>query len=155
MHDLESQAETSSTEVEKLAEPSDLPSSKEQTIEETPRDNDSDNDNENTHESSASPGSTPLYPETDLSNGIVGWDGQDDPANPQNFPAARKWGLLAVLSSMTFISPLASSMFSPAVEFMALDFGVTNETLLSFSVTIYLLGYTVRGNHMKDRDIAY
>lgn len=84
-----------------------------------------------------------LYPETDLDQGIVGWDGQDDPANPQNFPAARKWSLLVLMSSMTFISPLASSMFAPAVSFAAVDLNVTNETLLSFSVSIFLLGYTV------------
>ena len=85
----------------------------------------------------------PLFPETDLDQGIVGWDGQDDPDNPQNFASARKWGLLALISSITFISPLASSMFSPAVSYVGKDFGVTNEYLLSFSVTIFLLGYTV------------
>ncbi|RAH44638.1 MFS transporter [Aspergillus brunneoviolaceus CBS 621.78] len=85
----------------------------------------------------------PLFPETDLSRGIVGWDGQDDPHNPQNFASGRKWGLLALISSITFISPLASSMFSPAVGYVGKDFGVSNEYLLSFSVTIFLLGYTI------------
>ncbi|GLA46418.1 hypothetical protein AnigIFM63604_009891 [Aspergillus niger] len=84
-----------------------------------------------------------LYPETDLNKGIIGWDSQDDPSNPQNFSPKRKWMLLALMSSFTFISPLASSMFSPAISYVAADFGVTNETLLSFSVTIFLLGYTV------------
>ncbi|KAI7970786.1 hypothetical protein EIK77_007966 [Talaromyces pinophilus] len=88
-----------------------------------------------------------LYPVTDLDKGIVGWDSQDDPANPQNFAASRKWGLLALMSSMTLVSPLASSMFAPAVKYAAEDFKVTNETLLSFSVTIYLLGYTVSSRH--------
>ncbi|KAJ5134635.1 MFS multidrug transporter [Penicillium atrosanguineum] len=82
------------------------------------------------------------YPETDLDKGIVGWDGQDDPENPQNFPAGRKWGLLALMSAITFVSPLASSMFSPAVSYVGTDFGVTNETILSLSVSIFLLGYT-------------
>ena len=84
-----------------------------------------------------------IFPETDLESGIVGWDGQNDPANPQNFSPARKWALLALISAMTLISPLASSMFSPAVQYMGEDFKESNETLLSFSVTIYLLGYTV------------
>ncbi|GKZ33452.1 hypothetical protein AbraIFM66950_003349 [Aspergillus brasiliensis] len=84
-----------------------------------------------------------LYPETDLDKGIVGWDGQDDPNNPQNFAPSRKYMLLALMSSFTFISPLASSMFSPSIGYVAADFGVTNETLLSFSVTIFLLGYTI------------
>jgi hypothetical protein len=34
-------------------------------------------------------------------------------------------------------------MFSPAITFMAAEFKETNETILSFSVSIYLLGYTV------------
>ncbi|GAD96374.1 MFS multidrug transporter, putative [Paecilomyces variotii No. 5] len=83
-----------------------------------------------------------LYPETDLSRGIIGWDGQNDPANPQNFAKTRKYGLLGLVSAVTLVSPLASSMFAPAVSYMAEDFRVTNETLLSFSVSIYLLGYT-------------
>lgn len=85
----------------------------------------------------------PLFPETDLSSGIVGWDGQNDPANPQNFSSAKKWSLLVLISSVTLISPLASSMFSPAVGYMAAEFGESNQTLLAFSVSIFLLGYTV------------
>lgn len=84
-----------------------------------------------------------LFPETDLSRGIVGWDGQDDPNNPQNFSPSKKWSLLALISVMTLISPLASSMFSPAISYVAVEFGVTNETILSFSVSIYILGYAV------------
>ncbi|CAI7584039.1 unnamed protein product [Penicillium glandicola] len=82
-----------------------------------------------------------LFPETDLSRGIVGWDGQDDPNNPQNFPAKKKWVLLALISALTLISPLASSMFSPAISYVAVEFRVTNETILAFSVSIYILGY--------------
>ncbi|KAL2864778.1 MFS transporter [Aspergillus lucknowensis] len=83
-----------------------------------------------------------LFPVTDLARGIVGWEGQDDPDNPQNFVPGKKWGLLLLISACTLISPLASSMFSPAVTFMAADFGETNETLLSFTVSVFLLGYT-------------
>jgi hypothetical protein len=92
-----------------------------------------------------------LFPETALDSGIVGWDGQDDPQNPQNFSDSQKWALLALVSSITLVSPLASSMFSPAVGFVATDLKVTNETLLSFSVSVFLLGYTVRGLHNISR----
>lgn len=84
-----------------------------------------------------------LYPVTDLDKGIVGWDSQDDPANPQNFAESRKWVLLGLISLITIVSPLASSMFAPAVQDAAKELNVTNTTLLEFSVTIYLLGYTV------------
>lgn len=80
---------------------------------------------------------------TDLSRGIVGWDGQNDPQNPQNFAPKKKWALLALISAFTLVSPLASSMFSPAVAYMAAEFHETNETILSLSVSIFLLGYAV------------
>lgn len=91
----------------------------------------------------ATPTTAELFPETDLSRGIVGWEGQDDPKNPQNFSDGRKLTLLALISAMTLISPLASSMFSPAISYMAMEFKETDQTILSFSVSIYLLGYTV------------
>ncbi|EXJ78937.1 hypothetical protein A1O3_08437 [Capronia epimyces CBS 606.96] len=83
----------------------------------------------------------PQFPQTDLDHGIVGWESQDDPENPLNFPRSRKWALLMLVSAITFVSPLASSMFAPAVGFMAVDFGVHEELLLSFAVSVYLLGY--------------
>ncbi|CAG8072404.1 unnamed protein product [Penicillium salamii] len=100
--------------------------------------NNTDIENQNTPPAPAQD----LFPETDLNRGIVGWEGQDDPKNPQNFPSSKKWALLGLVSAMTLISPLASSMFSPAITFMAAEFKETNETILSFSVSIYLLGYT-------------
>jgi multidrug resistance protein len=82
-------------------------------------------------------------PESNLENGIVGWDGQDDPEMPLNFAPSRKWLLLGLLSSITFVSPLASSMFAPAVSFADETFHNTSEILSTLSVTIFLLGYTV------------
>ncbi|KAI9930647.1 hypothetical protein ASPWEDRAFT_107800 [Aspergillus wentii DTO 134E9] len=84
-----------------------------------------------------------VYPETDLDRAIVGWEGQNDPANPQNFSSGKKWALLSLVSAITLISPLASSMFSPSVGYMGAEFGESNEILLSFSVTVFVLGYTV------------
>ncbi|KAL2785519.1 major facilitator superfamily domain-containing protein [Aspergillus keveii] len=83
-----------------------------------------------------------VFPETDLSRAIVGWEGQDDPNNPQNFAPGKKWGLLGLISAYTLVSPLASSMFAPAVSYMAADFHETNQTILSFTVSVFLLGYT-------------
>ncbi|KAJ5640904.1 Major facilitator superfamily domain general substrate transporter [Penicillium herquei] len=83
-----------------------------------------------------------VYPETDLSQGIIGWEGQDDPENPQNFNESKKWILLGLISAFTLVSPLASSMFSPAVVYMADEFGETNATIEALSVSIYLIGYT-------------
>lgn len=35
---------------------------------------------------------------------IVSWDGPDDPANPKNWTMRKKWGNIAVLSILTFIT---------------------------------------------------
>ncbi|KAL4944130.1 hypothetical protein BDV06DRAFT_188172 [Aspergillus oleicola] len=83
----------------------------------------------------------PTFPVTDLDQGLIGWDGQDDPSNPQNFAASRKWTLLVLVSLVSLISPLGSTIFSPALRSLADDTGETNQTLLSFTVSIYLIGY--------------
>jgi len=83
------------------------------------------------------------YPVTDLDQNIVAWDSQDDPKNPRNFSTARKWALLILVTIATLISPLASSMFAPAVVFMAEDFQEDNQVILSFSVSVFVLGYAV------------
>lgn len=85
----------------------------------------------------------PLFPETDLNRGIVGWESQDDPANPQNFSSTRKWGLLMLMNSVIITSELGTSTFAPAASFMAAEFEVSNRSMIAFSVSVYLLGYTV------------
>ena len=80
-------------------------------------------------------------PESDLDQGIVGWDGQDDPEMPLNFPQNRKMLLLGLIASITFISPLASSIFASGVSFMDEDFHNTSSVLSSLSVSIFVLGY--------------
>jgi multidrug resistance protein len=62
---------------------------------------------------------------------------------PLNFPESRKWFLIALLASITFISPLASSMFAPAVSFMDKDFGNSSLILSSLTVSIFVCGYVI------------
>jgi len=58
-----------------------------------------------------------LLPLSDFDNGIVGWDSQADGTMPLNFPDTQKWLLISLLSTITFISPLASSMFAVRPQF--------------------------------------
>lgn len=46
---------------------------------------------------------------------IVDWEGPDDPQNPYNWPAKKKWANIGILSLLTLLVPLASSMFAPGV----------------------------------------
>ncbi|KAI5781934.1 synaptic vesicle transporter [Geopyxis carbonaria] len=84
-----------------------------------------------------------LHPLTDLSAGVIGWDSEDDPANPRNWPVQRKMSVLGLVSAITFISPLASSMFAPGVSFMNAEFHNSSTPLTSLVVSIYVLGWAI------------
>ncbi|QKX56919.1 uncharacterized protein TRUGW13939_04027 [Talaromyces rugulosus] len=71
---------------------------------------------------------------------MVWWDGDNDPANPMNWSTAKKWTNVGIVSAITFIVPLASSMFAPGVSQVSAEFGTTNELLQSLVVSIYVLG---------------
>jgi len=74
---------------------------------------------------------------------VVWWDEpvDQDPDNPMNWGAGRKWGTIAILAFITFITPLASSFFAPAVPLVMKDFKSDNELLAEFVVSIYILGF--------------
>ncbi|RYP28640.1 hypothetical protein DL767_007122 [Monosporascus sp. MG133] len=115
----------------------------EKDIEETPADEES-NDLEK-HLSRKGSRKTKLtvevYPSMDLDNGIVGWESQDDPLNPRNFPENQKWTLLVFVSLIAFLSPLVSSIFAPGISFINRDFHNTSQYLAAFSISVFVLGF--------------
>ena len=38
----------------------------------------------------------------------VWWDGDHDPVNPMNWPSSKKWGTIAIVSTVTFIMYMPS-----------------------------------------------
>ncbi|KAF2637006.1 MFS general substrate transporter [Massarina eburnea CBS 473.64] len=84
-----------------------------------------------------------MFPLMDLDNHLVGWDAQDDPTNPRNFTERRKWFTLSLVSAITFLSPLTSSIFAPAVPFVDEEFHNTSAILGSLSVSIFILGFAI------------
>ncbi|ETI26009.1 hypothetical protein G647_02786 [Cladophialophora carrionii CBS 160.54] len=77
-------------------------------------------------------------PATDF---IVDWDGDNDPENPLNWPSRRKAANIALLSCLTFVMPLASSMFAPGIPSVMEDFNSSSVILAAFVVSVYLIGY--------------
>jgi MFS family permease len=73
----------------------------------------------------------------------VGWDGQDDPQMPLNFQPMRKWLLVGLLSTITLLTPFASSILSPGISSLMLEFGEKQQIVGSMTVSIYLMGYFV------------
>lgn len=73
---------------------------------------------------------------------IVDFDGPDDPQNPMNWNVTKKWGMVSLVSAITFLTPLASSMFAPGVSEVMRDFNSTNDMLAGFMVSVYVLGFS-------------
>ncbi|KAL8724515.1 MAG: hypothetical protein Q9181_006793, partial [Wetmoreana brouardii] len=72
---------------------------------------------------------------------LVDWNGPDDPEKPTNWANRRKYGIVAIISSITFLTPLASSMFAPGIPEVMIEFRSNNVELASFVVSVYVLGY--------------
>lgn len=71
---------------------------------------------------------------------IVDWDGENDPANPLNWSMRKKGAHILSISLITFLVPLASSMFAPGVSLVAEEFDETRSIMHSLVVSIYVLG---------------
>ncbi|KAF7360465.1 putative transporter [Mycena venus] len=72
----------------------------------------------------------------------VGWTDQD-PENPMTWSSRRKWTIVALLSWITFLTPLASSMFAPGIPQVLVEFNVpdSDTTTTTFVVSIFVLGF--------------
>jgi hypothetical protein len=72
---------------------------------------------------------------------VVWWDGEDDPENPMNWSSFRRWGAIAVVSGVTFLTPLGSAIFAPGIPQVMEEFHSTSELLTGFVVSVYVLGF--------------
>ncbi|KAI0438319.1 putative MFS multidrug transporter [Xylaria telfairii] len=74
---------------------------------------------------------------------LVDWEDPQDPDNPMNFSAFFKVSNVGLVSLLTFVTPLASSMFAPGVPQLQAEFHNTNSLLANFVVSVYILGFAV------------
>ncbi|KAI6081353.1 bicyclomycin resistance protein [Hypoxylon rubiginosum] len=79
--------------------------------------------------------------DSDSNPNIIWWDGPDDPENPYNWPTWRKVLNCGLISAMTFIAPLASSIFAPGVPQVIAEFHSTSLEIAAFVVSVYVLGF--------------
>ncbi|KAJ5438949.1 MFS multidrug transporter [Penicillium daleae] len=75
---------------------------------------------------------------------IVDWEGPEDPGNPINFSIFIKFTNVGIVSALTFITPLASSMFAPGVPQLMEEFHSSSTLLTGFVVSVYVLGFAIR-----------
>jgi len=81
----------------------------------------------------------------ELDPNIVDFDGPDDPENPLNWSYNKKWGMVSLVSAITFLTPLASSIFAPGVPQVMTEFNSTNDMLAGFMISVYVLGVSSFG----------
>ncbi|KAH6657146.1 synaptic vesicle transporter [Truncatella angustata] len=63
--------------------------------------------------------------------------------DPKSWPLGRKWLIMSIVSWICLVSPLASSMFAPATSLMNAEFHNHSETLTTFTVSFFILGYVI------------
>ncbi|KAK6464911.1 multidrug resistance protein 4 [Scheffersomyces coipomensis] len=74
---------------------------------------------------------------------LVTWDGLDDPDYPRNWSKKQKSFQLLIVSLYTLVSPMSSSMLSPAMDEIGEAFGMKTVFIQSFSVSIMVLAWAI------------
>lgn len=64
----------------------------------------------------------------------------NNPYNPMNMPAWRKWSCVAVLGAMTFAATFSSSVFNAAIPVVAREFNVSVETM-ALATSLFVFGF--------------
>lgn len=71
---------------------------------------------------------------------LVGWSGQGDQQNPQNFTVVQKASISLVISLMNLTVSLAVSVFSAMLEVVAAEFKQDRPEKMESTLTAYILG---------------
>ena len=76
--------------------------------------------------------------QTELESNLVGWDGPDDPENPQNWSKKKKYTTTVFYATLTFCLTFSSSIFSTATMVTAKMYGVSNE-VMTLGTSLFVL----------------
>ncbi|KAF2843692.1 MFS general substrate transporter [Patellaria atrata CBS 101060] len=80
----------------------------------------------------------PLLPERE--EYVVEFDGPDDPLHAQNWPMKRKLFIGAILAFDAIAATMGSSIFSPAIGAVSMQFGVIQE-VGTLGISLFVFGY--------------
>ena len=70
----------------------------------------------------------------------VGWDGNNDPKNPRNWPLRNKILIIILISALSFAISLAPTILAPTILTIMAEFQITSGVLSSFVVSVFALG---------------
>lgn len=74
---------------------------------------------------------------------LVTWGSPESMENPRNWSLHRRWAVIAIVSSYTFLSPLSSSMIAPALATISTQFDVTSTVEQSLMLSVFVLAYAI------------
>ncbi|KAI0352812.1 multidrug resistance protein 4 [Trametes cingulata] len=70
-------------------------------------------------------------------------DWAHDPVNPRNWSMRKKWVMVSIVSLYTFVTPLGSSMMAPSLPDIALHFGITSQTEIAATLSVFLVTFAI------------
>lgn len=74
---------------------------------------------------------------------LITWDGPNDPENPRNWPSGKKMTMLVFVSFYALVAPMSSSIISPAMSKIAVEFHITSSVVESLCVSIQILAWAI------------
>lgn len=74
---------------------------------------------------------------------LVTWDGDDDPQFPRNWSRKQKVFQTTIVALYTLISPMSSSVLSPAMQEIGASFHMNSQFIESFSVSVMVLAWAL------------
>lgn len=66
-----------------------------------------------------------------------------NPANPRNWSLLKKWIATSIIALYTFLPPLGSSMMAPGLPEIAVQYHITNSTVLALTLCIFVLSFAL------------
>lgn len=74
---------------------------------------------------------------------LVTWVSPESMENPRNWTLHRRWAVIGIVSSYTFLSPLSSSMIAPALPIISQQFNITSTVEQSLMLSVFVLAYAI------------
>ena len=74
---------------------------------------------------------------------LITWNGKNDPEDPRNWPKSTKIQMIALVSFYALVAPMSSSILSPAMSEISVEFGIKSQIVQAMVVSIQILSWAI------------
>ncbi|ODV59891.1 MFS transporter [Ascoidea rubescens DSM 1968] len=74
---------------------------------------------------------------------LVTWDGENDPKSPRNWSHQQKITIAFLITCFAFVSPLSSTVISPAIPAIAKEFQENSDLIKALYLSIFVLAWAI------------